>query len=156
MFLQIYLAKLKEKLMNTKIFQLITKNLKSAFNLPKYSAVLDTLGPNTRVDLLPWTPARYKKFEDAIKHALDFDSIKLTGTVEEITKYLDEKYLSRFFGEIWKPRTDTHTFTGWQIVDVINKQNPKAVLDVGCGYNPFKGRISNLTSVENRSSKNYF
>lgn len=134
--------------MNTRIFHLILKKLQIAFNLPKYDAVRRALNKDTRVDLLPWTPGRYDKFHNAVKHALNFDSITLTGTVEEITKQLDQKYLTRFFGEIWKPRTDTHTFTGWQIVDVINKQNPKAVLDVGCGYNPFKGRINNLTGID--------
>jgi cyclopropane fatty-acyl-phospholipid synthase-like methyltransferase len=34
------------------------------------------------------------------------------------------------------------------LVDSINKHKPKAVLDVGCGYNQFKERIPNLTGID--------
>ena len=30
----------------------------------------------------------------------------------------------------------------------INKLNPRKVLDVGCGYNQFKGRINNLIGID--------
>jgi hypothetical protein len=30
----------------------------------------------------------------------------------------------------------------------VNKHNPKSVLDVGCGYHPFKGRIQNLIGID--------
>lgn len=134
--------------MNTRIFNLIIKNLETAFSLPKYDSVRTTLGKDTRVDFLPWTPARHSKFENAIKQELDFEEIDLIGTVEEIVGKLDKRYMGRFFGEIWKPRTDAYQYTGWALVDEINKRNPKAVLDFGCGYNPFKGRINNLTGID--------
>ena len=51
--------------MNTKIFNLIKENLHSAFNLPKYQNIV--IDENTRVDQLPWTPARYRKFKDAVE-----------------------------------------------------------------------------------------
>ena len=54
--------------MNTKIFNLIKKNLEHAFNLPKYKNVV--IDENTVVDRLPWTPARYSKFKDAVEHEL--------------------------------------------------------------------------------------
>ena len=50
--------------MNTKIFKLITENLTEAFNLPKYQDI--AIDQATVVDQLPWTPARYKKFKDAV------------------------------------------------------------------------------------------
>ena len=46
--------------MNTKIFNLIEENLKTAFALPKYHDLEITA--DTEVDQLPWTPARYRKF----------------------------------------------------------------------------------------------
>jgi hypothetical protein len=61
---------------------------------------------------------------------------------------LDQRYLTRFFGEIWKPRTNDYSYTGWSLVDEINKQNPRSVLDVGCGYHPFKSRIPNLVGID--------
>jgi hypothetical protein len=134
--------------MNTRIFSLIIKNLETAFNLPKYDSVRATLGKDTRVDFLPWTPARHTKFADAIKQELDFEDVDLIGTVEEVVGKLDKKYMNRFFGEIWKPNTEVYQYTGWALVEEINKRNPKAVLDFGCGYHPFKGRINNLIGID--------
>jgi hypothetical protein len=34
------------------------------------------------------------------------------------------------------------------LVEEVNKLNPKNVLDVGCGYHPFKGRIQNLVGID--------
>jgi SAM-dependent methyltransferase len=134
--------------MNTRIFSLIIKNLETAFNLPKYDNVRATLGKDTRVDFLPWTPARHTKFADVIKQELDFEDVDLTGTVEEVVGKLDKRYMNRFFGEIWKPNTEVYQYTGWALVEEINKRNPKAVLDFGCGYHPFKGRINNLIGID--------
>jgi len=53
--------------MNTKIFALIKKNLDTTFALPKYSSVREGIGADTVVEDLPWTPARYRKFKDAVE-----------------------------------------------------------------------------------------
>lgn len=131
--------------MNTKIFALITKNLQTAFDLSKYADIV--IGPDTVVEHLPWTPARFRKFQDAMETELSLTS-NYCGTVESIVADLDVRYSNRFFGEMWMPRTDDYNFTGWQLVDEINKQNPQAVLDVGCGYHPFKNRIPNLIGID--------
>lgn len=133
--------------MNTKIFALITKNLTQAFALPRYQTVRQDIGPDTRVDQLPWTPARFRKFRDAMENELYLSS-DYVGTVKEIVDDLDQRYLSKFFGEIWRPRTDDYAWTGWTLAEEINKQDPKNVLDVGCGYHPFKGRIPNLVGID--------
>lgn len=134
--------------MNTRIFNLLVKNLETAFSLPKYDNVRATLSKDTRIDFLPWTPARHEKFKKAVADELAFDDIELIGTVEEVVDKLDDRYMNRFFGEIWKPNTEVYQYTGWALVEEINKQNPKAVLDFGCGYNPFKGRINNLVGID--------
>lgn len=131
--------------MNSKIFNLLQKNLQISFNLPKYSKIL--INEDTVVDQLPWTPARYRKFKDAIEAELSLPC-DYVGTLREITDDLSERYILRFFGEIWKPRTDEYSFTGWQLAEEINKLNPQKVLDVGCGYHPFKGRIQNLIGID--------
>ena len=133
--------------MNSKIFNLLTENLRNAFKLPKYQLIFNSINENTEIDKLPWTPARYDKFKGIIEKELQV-ACDLTGTIKEVVEKLDSKYLARFFGEIWKPNTDAHTFTGWQIVEEVNKLNPKAVLDVGCGYHPFKGRIHNIVGID--------
>lgn len=132
--------------MNSLIFGLFKKNLEEAFKLPKYSNLV--IDENTIVDRLPWTPARYRKFKDIIENELQLHIDTIDGTLLEITNDLSEKYIKRFFSEIWKPRTDEFTYTGWQLADEVNKLNPKSVLDVGCGYHPFKGRIQNLIGID--------
>ena len=131
--------------MNTKIFNLLQKNLQLAFNLPKYAAI--TIDADTNVHSLPWTPARYSKFKDAVEAELCLPC-EYRGTLREIADDLSERYTHRFFAEIWKPRTGDYEHTGWELADEINKLNPKRVLDVGCGYHPFKGRINNLIGID--------
>mgnify|MGYP003341663157 CR=1 FL=1 len=131
--------------MNTKIFTLLQNNLLSAFNLPKYANI--SIDETTVVDKLPWTPARYRKFKDAVEAELSLPC-DYVGTLEDITNDLSERYIHRFFAEIWKPRTNDYDYTGWKLAEEITAQNPKAVLDVGCGYHPFKGRIPNLVGID--------
>ena len=115
------------------------------FNLPKYANIL--IDADTVVQELPWTPARYRKFKDAVEAELSLPC-DYVGTLKHITHDLSERYINRFFGEIWKPRTGDYDYTGWELANEINKQNPRSVLDVGCGYHPFKGRINNLVGID--------
>ena len=131
--------------MNTKIFNLIRKNLQDSFSLPKYADIL--IDADTQVQNLPWTPARYRKFKDAVEAELSLPC-DYVGTVGSIVDDLSERYILRFFSEIWKPRTGDYEHTGWELADEINKLNPEKVLDVGCGYHPFKGRIQNLVGID--------
>ena len=133
--------------MNTKIFALIKKNLDTTFALPKYSSVRDSIGADTVVEDLPWTPARYRKFKDAVEAELALPC-EYRGTLKEIIADLSERYTHRFFAEIWKPRTGEYDHSGWALAEAIAAQDPKNVLDVGCGYHPFKGRIPNLTGID--------
>jgi len=131
--------------MNTKIFNLITKNLQLAFNLPKYATI--SIDADTVVQDLPWTPARYRKFKDAVEAELSLPC-DYVGTLRVIVDDLSERYILRFFSEIWKPRTGDYEHTGWDLADEINQLSPQKVLDVGCGYHPFKGRINNLIGID--------
>lgn len=133
--------------MNTKIYALLVEKLQDTFSLPKYQNIRDTITAATVVDKLPWTPARYRKFKDTIEAELSLDS-DYTGTLADIVADLDRRYLNRFFSEIWKPRTGDYEHTGWELTAEVNKLNPKNVLDVGCGYHPFKGRIQNLIGID--------
>jgi hypothetical protein len=131
--------------MNTKIFNLVQQNLQTAFNLSKYKDIV--IDADTVVDQLPWTPARYRKFKDSVERelALPCDYV---GTVHHIVDDLSERYTHRFFSEIWRPRTSDYDYSGWALVDEVNRLSPDAVLDVGCGYHPFKGRIQNLVGID--------
>ena len=97
--------------MNTKIFSLITKNLHLAFNLPKYQQISASIGSATVVEDLPWTPARYRKFRDAVQAELALPC-DYSGTLEQIVADLSERYTHRFFSEIWRPRTGEYDHSG--------------------------------------------
>ena len=125
--------------MNTKIYNLLKSELEQI--------TTNEITPSTFIPDLDITPAKFEKFKDKFELELGF-SFEVVGDLETIVKFYDEKYSNRFFGEIWQPRTNDYNFTGWQLVEEINKQNPKAVLDVGCGYHPFKNRIPNLTGID--------
>jgi SAM-dependent methyltransferase len=139
---------IKKISMNTKIYSLVMENLTKALNLPKYNEILNQLSKNSVITDMGLTPARLDKFkkklEDTLSVSVDLDK----GSVEKIVNDLDIKYSGMFFGEIWKPQTDIYNYTGWKLVDEVNKLNPKSVLDVGCGYNQFKGRIQNLVGID--------
>jgi len=131
--------------MNTKIYKFFKENIEEFFKLPKYSNIV--INENTVYNTLPWTPARRDKFERLVKETFGLD-VTFKGTIKEIVCDIDYRYLKYFFGSVWKPRTESFEFTGWEIVNQINSLNPKSVLDVGCGYNQFKNKIQNLIGID--------
>ena len=133
--------------MNTKIYPFICEKIEEAFRLPRYSHLHGKINVDTEIDQLPWTPARLLKFEQELSGVFDFP-VRATGTVKHLVNDIDQRYMHRFFGEIWKPRTEDYTYSGWNLVDQINSQNPHKVLDYGCGYNQFSGRIHNLVGID--------
>ncbi len=133
--------------MNTKILSFVLKKLHDSFKLPKYSSI--DYEANTVIYDLPWTPARFEKFQITLANEFGLSSINYSGTVRDLVNDIDEKYNQHFWGQgIWQPRTDQYQYTGWGLVDEIMKHSPKAVLDVGCGYNQFKPRIPNLVGID--------
>ena len=136
--------------MNSKIFRLVMKNLEETLNLPKYEETTSNLNESTTFEEIGITPVKFEKFQEDILETLGLKSAKIRweGTIESIVDQLDIKYSGMFFGEIWKPHTETYNYTGWALVDEVMKLNPKAVLDVGCGYNQFKDRIPNLIGID--------
>jgi hypothetical protein len=133
--------------MNSKIFNHIVKKLQETWHLPKYQEIRDSISADTVLDMLPWTPARKAKLQQELTETFNVP-VELTGTVAELVERTDVRYLNWFFGEIWKPRTEQYHWTGYRIAEEICRMNPQKVLDVGCGYNPFKGRIPNLVGID--------
>jgi len=134
--------------MNSKIFSHVIKKLQDTWHLPRHKQIKDSLSENTKLDDLPWTPARLKKFHSALENDFGVKINQISGTVAEFVDYINEAVLTEFFGQVWKPRTASYTWTGYKIAEEINKCNPKNVLDVGCGYNQFKELIPNLTGLD--------
>ncbi len=50
--------------------------------------------------------------------------------------------------EKWTSSLHKFSYSGFNLVDEINNLNPELVLDVGCGYNEFKGKIKNLIGID--------
>lgn len=53
-----------------------------------------------------------------------------------------------FSADRWKASIDRFPLSGYSLVDQVNSLQPKVVVDVGCGFNPFKGKISNLIGID--------
>lgn len=61
----------------------------------------------------------------------------------------NQEYLNNYFGTTWRNRNrslDQYQYSGWEL---IGKVRPgERVVDVGCGDNPFKGKIPNLVGFD--------
>ena len=50
--------------------------------------------------------------------------------------------MESYFNGVWKDKNfERLQYSGYQLGYYINDQQPSCVLDVGCGYNRFKGII---------------
>jgi len=137
--------------MNLKIFSFFIEKLNKAFDLPKYDGLV--IEGSSIFEDLPWTPARLEKFKRVVEDEFGV-AVNFSGTISKIIDEINEKYTTAFFknGGRWHPRTDDFEYTGWKIIEKINAENPSAVLDVGCGYNLFKGKIQNLVGIDKFNS----
>jgi hypothetical protein len=61
---------------------------------------------------------------------------------------IDNAVLERYFTKVWQPKHKKYKYSGLSIVDEINSMNLSNVLDIGCGYNEFKGKINNLVGID--------
>lgn len=59
---------------------------------------------------------------------------------------MDQLALDKYFSTHWRSNMDQYQYSGWALVNKINLG--ESVLDVGCGTNPFKTRIANLTGID--------
>lgn len=65
-----------------------------------------------------------------------------------IGRQIDQAVLRKYFGTVWQPKTKQYKYSGLSIIDEVNNLNPRLVLDLGCGYNEFQGKINKLTGVD--------
>lgn len=59
---------------------------------------------------------------------------------------MDQSELNNYFNNLWSPNIDQYLHSGWTLADKV--RDDEWVLDVGCGTNPFKGKIKNLLGVD--------
>lgn len=79
-----------------------------------------------------------------------FGALPGEAELDAVVASIHDTLITRYFssdGE-WKPDLDKYAHTGWGLVDRVNALAPERVLDVGCGYNSFKGLIANLHGID--------
>ena len=69
-------------------------------------------------------------------------------TLEQYVKSIDSACLHKYFSKYWQNDMKKWKYSGLALIDEVNNLKPRAVLDVGCGYNEFKGKINNLIGID--------
>ena len=90
---------------------------------------------------------------DLIKKAFDVDVNETFDNLVSYTEVIDTKCLHRYFSKYWQADMKKWKHSGLQLIDEVNKLRPRNVLDVGCGYNEFKGKINFLTGIDPYNDK---
>jgi|TARA_R110002073_G_scaffold265941_1_gene428993 SAM-dependent methyltransferase len=74
--------------------------------------------------------------------------IKRCDTIEQYVEAIDDACLHKYFSKYWQNDMKKWKYSGLALIDEVNALKPRAVLDVGCGYNEFKGKIDNLIGID--------
>jgi len=69
-------------------------------------------------------------------------------TLEQYAEAIDVAYLHKYFSKYWENDIKKWKYSGLALVEEVNSLKPRAVLDVGCGYNEFRGKIDNLIGID--------
>ena len=75
------------------------------------------------------------------------------NTLEQYAEAIDIACLHKYFSKYWENDIKKWKYSGLALVDEVNSLKPRAVLDVGCGYNEFKGKIDNLIGIDPYNDK---
>jgi len=79
--------------------------------------------------------------------------VKRCDTLEQYAEAIDVACLHKYFSKYWENDIKKWKYSGLALVDEVNSLRPRAVLDVGCGYNEFKGKIDNLIGIDPYNDK---
>ena len=74
-------------------------------------------------------------------------------TLEQYSDAIDDACLHRYFSKYWQNDMKKWKYSGLSLIDEVNNLKPRSVLDVGCGYNEFKGKINNLIGIDPYNDK---
>jgi len=59
---------------------------------------------------------------------------------------MTQEDLNNYFSTVWQSSIKQYKYSGWALIDKI--QPSELVLDVGCGFNEFKNKISKLVGID--------
>ena len=91
--------------------------------------------------------------EDKLKHAIQ-STFRITledmsyNHIGELIDKIDNQVLYNYFSKVWQPQTKKFKYSGLKLIDEINLLKPDNVIDLGCGYNEFKGKINNIIGLD--------
>ena len=90
-----------------------------------------------------------KNLTHAIKAVFDvtINDVSYT-TIGELVDRIDDKVLGNYFRNHWQSVTSKYKYSGPLLIDEVNALKPRKVLDIGCGYHEFKGKINNLIGID--------
>lgn len=89
------------------------------------------------------------KLRQAIVGTFDVEIADVSfNNVGELVEKIDDAVLGRYFSEVWQPEMKKFKYSGLSLIDEVNSLKPRSVLDIGCGYNEFKGKINNLVGLD--------
>ena len=74
-------------------------------------------------------------------------------TLEQYAEAIDVACLHKYFSKYWENDIKKWKYSGLALIDEVNSLKPRAVLDVGCGYNEFRGKINNLIGIDPYNDK---
>jgi hypothetical protein len=95
-----------------------------------------------------------RKLKQAIVGTFDVEIEDVSfNNVGELVDKIDDAVLGRYFSEVWQPEMKKFKYSGLSIIDEVNSLKPRSVLDIGCGYNEFKGKIDNLIGLDPFNSR---
>jgi SAM-dependent methyltransferase len=75
-------------------------------------------------------------------------TVKRCDTLIDYTDTIDDACLHKYFSKYWQNDMKKWKHSGLSLIKEVNSLRPRAVLDVGCGYNEFKGKIDNLIGID--------
>ena len=79
--------------------------------------------------------------------------VKRCDTIEQYVEVIDDACLHKYFSKYWQNDMKKWKYSGLALINEVNALKPRAVLDVGCGYNEFKGKIDNLIGIDPYNDK---
>lgn len=90
-----------------------------------------------------------KTLQQAIQGTFDVtvDDVSY-DTIGELVDRIDDKVLDNYFRNHWQGEMSKYKYSGPALIDEINSLKPRRVLDIGCGYHEFKGKIDNLVGID--------
>lgn len=68
--------------------------------------------------------------------------------IGQLVDRIDDKVLCNYFANVWQGEMSKYKYSGPALIDEINQLKPRAVLDIGCGYHEFRGKIDNIIGID--------